>query len=136
MATKAIATLRMADEDLDDAEIELESPKPTKPDSREDAAGDWPPLRLAVVSDVPVNLPALDKIAARDRVESTDWNVPLSGCEQRDTWSRSDSSHTDSRDEFVHHEEPVLIVEDDNPTPKSPVRREEYRNLFSRLRSG
>jgi hypothetical protein len=136
MATKAIATLRMADEDLDDAEIELESPKPTKPDSREDAAGDWPPLRLAVVSDVPVNLPALDKIAARDRVESTDWNVPLSGCEQRDTWSRSDSSHTDSRDEFVHHEEPVLIVEDDNPKPKSPVRREEYRNLFSRLRSG
>src|SRR5436190_6430181 len=35
--------------------------------------------------------------------------------------------------------EPVLIVEEDAPTPaphKPPVRREEYRNLFSRLRSG
>jgi hypothetical protein len=36
-------------------------------------------------------------------------------------------------------DEPVLIVEDDAPVPaphKPPVRREEYRNLFSRLRSG
>jgi type II secretory pathway predicted ATPase ExeA len=36
-------------------------------------------------------------------------------------------------------EDPVLIIEDDAPTPappKPPVRREEYRNLFSRLRSG
>jgi hypothetical protein len=35
--------------------------------------------------------------------------------------------------------EPVLIIEDDAPAPappKAPVRREEYRNLFSRLRSG
>lgn len=36
-------------------------------------------------------------------------------------------------------DEPVLIIEEDAPTPaphKPPVRREEYRNLFSRLRSG
>ena len=35
-------------------------------------------------------------------------------------------------------EEPVLIIEDDAavPPPKSPVRRDTYRNLFSRLRSG
>lgn len=36
-------------------------------------------------------------------------------------------------------EAPVLIIEDDVPTPappNPPVRREEYRNLFSRLRSG
>lgn len=36
-------------------------------------------------------------------------------------------------------DEPVLIIEDDAPAPaphKPPVRREEYRNLFSRLRSG
>jgi hypothetical protein len=36
-------------------------------------------------------------------------------------------------------DEPVLIIEDDAPTPaphKPAVRREEYRNLFSRLRSG
>jgi hypothetical protein len=45
-------------------------------------------------------------------------------------------------------DEPVLIIEDDAPPPappkapaspnaaKAPVRREEYRNLFSRLRSG
>ncbi len=32
--------------------------------------------------------------------------------------------------------EPVLIVEDDTLAPTAPVRREEYRNLFSRLRSG
>ncbi len=37
------------------------------------------------------------------------------------------------------HDDPVLIIEDDAPvpaSPKPPVRREEYRNLFSRLRSG
>jgi type II secretory pathway predicted ATPase ExeA len=36
-------------------------------------------------------------------------------------------------------DDPVLIIEDDAPAPapqKPPVRREEYRNLFSRLRSG
>src|SRR6476659_3853458 len=36
-------------------------------------------------------------------------------------------------------DDPVLIIEDDVPSPaphKPPVRREEYRNLFSRLRSG
>ncbi len=36
-------------------------------------------------------------------------------------------------------DDPVLIIEDDAPVPaphKPPVRREEYRNLFSRLRSG
>jgi hypothetical protein len=38
-------------------------------------------------------------------------------------------------EQFATEDEPILIVEDDN-APKSPVRREEYRNLFSRLRSG
>jgi type II secretory pathway predicted ATPase ExeA len=36
-------------------------------------------------------------------------------------------------------DDPVLIIEDDAPvpaSPKPPVRRDEYRNLFSRLRSG
>lgn len=36
-------------------------------------------------------------------------------------------------------EEPVLVIEDDiphRPGPPSPVRREEFKNLFSRLRSG
>jgi hypothetical protein len=39
----------------------------------------------------------------------------------------------------INEDEPVLIIEDDAPVPapnKPPVRREEYRNLFSRLRSG
>jgi hypothetical protein len=33
---------------------------------------------------------------------------------------------------------PVLVIEDDAPqkSPEPPVRREEYRHLFSRLRSG
>jgi hypothetical protein len=38
----------------------------------------------------------------------------------------------------VESEGPLLVVEDDAPQngPQPPVRREEYRNLFSRLRSG
>ncbi len=135
-AAKPVANLRMIDEDADDAELELESSSNATASSHNDAPGDWPPLRLAVVSDVPINLPTLDKISGIGRVESTDWNVPRNEYSERDTWSRSDTSHAESASQFAREEEPVLIVEDDNPTPKSPVRREEYRNLFSRLRSG
>ncbi len=47
----------------------------------------------------------------------------------------------DSLELELENDEPVLIVEDDAPAvpasqQKPPVRREEYRNLFSRLRSG
>jgi type II secretory pathway predicted ATPase ExeA len=72
----------------------------------QDADATWPPLRIADVSDA---IPA----------------VPDLGTPPDDA--------------------PVLIIEDDAPvpappkapaSPKAPVRREEYRNLFSRLRSG
>jgi type II secretory pathway predicted ATPase ExeA len=38
----------------------------------------------------------------------------------------------------VENNEPMLVIEEDTPQnpPPSPVRREEYRHLFSRLRSG
>jgi hypothetical protein len=38
----------------------------------------------------------------------------------------------------IEDECPVLVIEEDAPqnSPQSPVRREEYRHLFSRLRSG
>jgi hypothetical protein len=133
--TMPVANLRMAEDDVDDAEIELESSEPTA-DSRPAAPSDWPPLRLAVVSDAPINLPTLDKISGSSRSESTEWNVPRGEYAERDSWSRSDSSHAETSGQFASDEDPVLIVEDDNPAPKSPVRREEYRNLFSRLRSG
>ncbi len=134
-ATKPVANLRMVEDDADDAEIELESSEPTA-GSRPDVPADWPPLRLAVVSDASVNLPTLDKISGSSHAESTEWNVPRSEYAERDSWSRSDSSEAESANQSARDEEPVLIVEDDNPAPKPPVRREEYRNLFSRLRSG
>ncbi len=46
---------------------------------------------------------------------------------------------TKQASEAALDDDPVLIVEDDAPMPgprKPPVRREEYRQLFSRLRSG
>jgi hypothetical protein len=51
------------------------------------------------------------------------------------------SDSTAGYPEVAHstNDEPVLIIEDDAPAPapsKPPVRREEYRHLFSRLRSG
>jgi len=51
----------------------------------------------------------------------------------------SDSHATIPEQVRLIDDDPVLIIEDDAPAPaphKPPVRREEYRNLFSRLRSG
>ena len=65
-----------------------------------EANSNWPPLRIAEVSDIPAMPSQL--------MTSPD-------------------------------EEPVLIIEDDAvvlASPNATVRRDEYRNLFSRLRSG
>jgi type II secretory pathway predicted ATPase ExeA len=78
---------------------------------RQAAPGDGPRLRLAVVCDSPSNA-SIREVAPAE--------APL------------DPFDIDPDDA------PMLIVEDD-PAPgvdKSPVRREEYRQLFSRLRSG
>jgi hypothetical protein len=69
---------------------------------------------------------------------SAAWNVPQTNQDISPAWSRHDASlEVELVDQSpAFDEEPVLIVEDDNPAPQAPVRREEYRNLFSRLRSG
>ena len=97
--------------------MELLAPESTEADE----VTNWPPIRLAVVSD------SAPSTAAENPVES-----------DTASWSRTDTPYwNDAALPGAGIDEvPVLIVEDDNPAPKSPVRREEYRNLFSRLRSG
>ncbi len=109
------ATFRMLESEDDDLEIATMAGADEPPQ--------WPPLRLAVVSDSKPFVSAVDP-------EELDTEA---------TWSRNDTPHwSDAVVSKVSDEieEPVLIVEDDTAVPKSPVRREEYRNLFSRLRSG
>jgi type II secretory pathway predicted ATPase ExeA len=80
--------------------------------ARPAAATDAPRLRLAIVCDTP-------------RAGQTD-GIAL-----------ADESKLDQFD-IEPNDDPILVVEDD-PSPSaeaSPVRREEYRQLFSRLRSG
>jgi hypothetical protein len=88
----------------------------------------WPPLRIAVVADATV--PAVPEVVQPLSIESQRHDdVPH--------WSPLDRASTDHHaEDLLTEDQPILIVEDDNPSPKSPVRREEYRNLFSRLRSG
>jgi type II secretory pathway predicted ATPase ExeA len=114
------ATFRMHQAEVDDFEIttmELLAPESTEADE----APNWPPIRLAVVSDsapsTTTENPAETNAASWSHNDTPYWNdAALPGADI--------------------DEVPVLIVEDDNPAPKAPVRREEYRNLFSRLRSG
>jgi type II secretory pathway predicted ATPase ExeA len=97
-------------------------------------APDWPPLRLAFGSDtlsstaLGGDMPPATRGGA-DRSELDSHHAAISA------WSRALLSQDDHSERGDHiDEEPVLIVEDDQPAAKSPVRREEYRNLFSRLR--
>lgn len=107
---------------------------PSKKSGRETA--EWPPLRIAVVSEASPNILESDIAPTPAEQPSATWNVPQ---DESTTWSRQEISATleqATHETLPNEEEPVLIVEDDTPAPKSPVRREEYRNLFSRLRSG
>jgi hypothetical protein len=116
-ATEAV--VRMIDAEVDEFEIASMELLPPEPLAQADPA-DWPGLRLAVVSDfAQPPTPAL----------SSETSPTMS-------WSPKGSMYDEDPSETMIQpdEEPVLIVEDDHPTPKSPVRREEYRNLFSRLR--
>lgn len=99
-----------------EAAAESESSEPTG----------WPRLRLAEVDGAPC-----------DAVQASSAAVS-SSCrdESLELLSAFVASNADVPRFEV--EEPVLVIEDELPQTavQSPVRREEYRNLFSRLRSG
>lgn len=118
VSAPACAPFRMLDADVDDVDDATEDLQSTELPSAQDTTN-WPPLRLAIVSDS-APLP------------------PNPESNETPTWSLNDSGHYDDAtdDSIADDEEPILIVEDDAATSNSPVRREEYRNLFSRLRSG
>ena len=131
------AALRMLDADVDDYEIATLDLAVRKSLAADDKPN-WPPLRLAIVSDSPSISPDHAASPAEATMSPTAWNAPQFEQAEDSLWSRGDSSHSGSVADQApaDDEEPVLIVEDDNPAPHLPVRREEYRNLFSRLRSG
>jgi type II secretory pathway predicted ATPase ExeA len=130
------APFRMLETDIDDYEIDagdlLETDTSAAPT---DDVSDLPPLRLAFGLDSP---PPDPKSAFEETMKSSAaWAEP-SKEPLTPTWSRHDAAHEDELTDDVNSvdEAPVLIVEDDPVVPSAPVRREEYRNLFSRLRSG
>lgn len=143
VACASTAALRMLDTGCEEEEpraVAVTS-KAQAPVAKAPATGretvDWPPLRIAVVSDAPSSSAEAPAVAPVVQ-ESAAWNAPQAEYSSGSTWTRTESAHSNSAVEDLAHydEEPVLIVEEDAPMPKSPVRREEYRNLFSRLRSG
>jgi hypothetical protein len=94
----------------------------------EDDGSSWPPLRLAVVSD-PAPLQPIPLLAPSAQVGTVGAaafeSVAAFGLKKAARQARSTES-------------PVLVIEEDAPPRRTnpPVRREEYRHLFSRLRSG
>jgi type II secretory pathway predicted ATPase ExeA len=102
---------------------------------REDSAGepefaaDWPPLRLAVVAD-PAPLQPIPLMPPTKRVSA------IGAAAMHTMTTTLELNQGANRPAAL--ETPVLVVEDDRtPRRANPqVRREEYRNLFSRLRSG
>ena len=129
------ATLRMLETGVDDYEIAIVD-DPTPEPEADDSTAVWPPLRLAVVSDA-APMPATPADLSRPSISR---NAARAIEDAPPAWSRNDAAHyddvaDDSSNDAIIDEEPVLILEDD-AVPKAPVRREEYRNLFSRLRSG
>jgi type II secretory pathway predicted ATPase ExeA len=89
----------------------------------------WPPIRLAFAG-APEDDPSA--AASVDVEDGTEWPTSVR------------SSGSGRATESMFDETPVLVVEDDDdgtpgPTyepPRPTVRRQEYRRLFSRLRSG
>jgi type II secretory pathway predicted ATPase ExeA len=89
----------------------------------------WPPLRLAIVSE-PAPLQPIPLVPP-GRKKMT--RAVSHSCGSRPP----EHLHETVPDTFFGAEEepPILLVEEE-PSPQPPVRRENYRNLFSRLRSG
>lgn len=101
-----------------------------------------PSLRLAVVADSASEMIATgdsEQPAFSQSTGESDWN-------EATNWDATPSSTWSTLESIAHDEvlveeprfddSPILIIEEDVSTPPAPVRREEYRNLFSRLRSG
>ncbi len=116
-----------------------------------DDSGDenWPPLRLAVVSETPTLQPVpliktggpgvVTAVAAFDPVMPENDASSLSGnmFDYGATGVDADPADVAVCDRHVD-ESPVLVIEDDPGERRDnpPVRRQEYRQLFSRLRGG
>ncbi len=136
---QAVATapsLRMAPSVNDGTAADVETVTPRSGGELDRETADWPPLRIAVVSESSPNVVESDFAPTPAARPSTAWNLPH---DESQTWPRQERStalEQAAHETLTEDEAPVLIVEDDTPAPKSPVRREEYRNLFSRLRSG
>jgi hypothetical protein len=92
-----------------------------------DSAPAWPRLRLAVPPDhVSADSSPLVEASPPSAIRSETLASVLSAFAITSDVDRSETG-----------ESPIVIVEDDNTkTPTPPVRREDYRHLFSRLRSG
>jgi hypothetical protein len=134
---KPSAALRMLGAEFDDFEVDAAKKPVVETSKSSNDAVDWPPLRIAIMPES-TGLGDLGVTPPANEFHASDWNVPQS---QGDgpSWLRRDTvpqAELPSVHSSVDEGEPVLIVVDDNPGRKAPVRREEYRNLFSRLRSG
>jgi type II secretory pathway predicted ATPase ExeA len=110
----------------------------------DDFDSNWPPIRLVFSDESETN-----------DTRATSWLPdnpgPIDEGRFDDTaieadWAGGEASAAEfSRDDFSLAGEPILVVEEDepdrprhepNPPSRSDVRRQEYRRLFSRLRSG
>jgi hypothetical protein len=136
-----VAPFRMLNAVVDGDEAEMDdlppSALPGKPPVEADKGGasNWPPLRLAFGLDSPLVDP---KSAFEETMRSSAaWAEPPKElpAPARSHANDEQAAATSPAAKAVD-EDPVLIVEDDPVVPPAPVRREEYRNLFSRLRSG
>jgi len=122
----------------------LDSPSVPDPDDLIDELDpNWPPIRLAFAhgSDSPDEAASTWDTSVHDQVSDEGVNDTVDS-----PWPAYEAASTGrGRETFHFSDEPVLIVEDEHgpePTatnfePAQPqVRRQEYRRLFSRLRSG
>src|SRR5262249_35393453 len=125
VSASSSAALRMLGAEVDDFEIEA-AVKPTveKPKRAGDGGG-WAPQRIAIMPES-TGLSDLGETSQATEFHSSDWNVPQSQGDGR-SWMRRDTvpQEAAASETFAEEDEPVLIVEDDNPA-KAPVRREEY----------
>jgi type II secretory pathway predicted ATPase ExeA len=134
---------------LDDDEYEIEDnwpPKQTDGNSSPDHA--CPPLRLAVMND-PVPLKPIPLVLPKSltgRIESKAYApVVPKEVDPDEDWTKNPPPRIATQKWTAHTSEngqpPILIIDEEAvviaPTSaKPPVRREEYRRLFTRLRHG